>query len=152
MKYLKYTHEQHLAAFWASVDKNAPGGCWLWTGCLDSFGRGVMTRSYKRVFAHRLSWELALGIPPKGLFLCHTCDIRNCVNPEHLYLGTARDNNLDRVRRGRDPKAKLKPDQVREIRKLLGTMTQTAIAKRYRVSIGVIHKLKKGRTYFYVEN
>jgi HNH endonuclease len=149
---MKYTRERHLAVFWANVDKTAPGGCWLWRGCLDSWERGVMTWNYKRVFAHRLSWELAYGPPLKGLFICHTCDIRACVNPLHLFLGTASDNNWDRARKFRTGKIKLTPSWVREIRKLFGAIPQKDIAKRYGVSDGVISGIKVGRTYTHVED
>lgn len=87
--------------FWAKVNKRGHGGCWLWIAAIDSRGRGAFVRRQRRVQAHRISWELHHGPIPKGLWVLHHCDVRNCVNPKHLYLGDAQDNSDDRLRRGR---------------------------------------------------
>lgn len=95
--------------FWAKVNKNGPmhpvlqTQCWLWTAGLLDFGYG---RFRSRVHswdegAHRVSWALTYGPVPDGLDVLHKCDNPPCVNPEHLFLGTQRDNNLDRDAKGR---------------------------------------------------
>lgn len=71
--------------------------CWYWRGSLEEFGYGRLQS--KR--AHRLSWTLFNGEIPKGLYVLHKCDIRNCVNPDHLFLGTQIDNMRDMVKKGR---------------------------------------------------
>jgi hypothetical protein len=86
--------------FWAKVDKTE--NCWLWTASRQSFGYGTfMLTKGKFARAHRFSWELHNGPIPEGLFVLHHCDVPWCVNPDHLYLGTNRDNARDRKERGR---------------------------------------------------
>lgn len=80
---------------------NKTNSCWLWTGALTKGGYGKININKKFISTHRLSWELVNGEIPKGLHVCHTCDVRSCVNPEHLWLGTAKDNAMDREKKGR---------------------------------------------------
>jgi hypothetical protein len=77
--------------------------CILWTGYINN-GYGRRTVNRKPVYAHRHVYELNKGPIPKGLFVCHTCDVRACVNPNHLFLGTHQDNMQDMVRKGRATK------------------------------------------------
>lgn len=84
--------------FWKKVNKTDT--CWLWTSQLRN-GYGMFTINYKPLSAHRVSWELHNGPIPKGLLVCHKCDIPSCVNPEHLFLGTIQDNTNDRDSKGR---------------------------------------------------
>lgn len=89
--------------FWQKVDKRGPDDCWLWTGALNMHGYGKIGISDELgpETAHRLSYEWAKGPIPAGLQVNHTCDVRNCVNPAHLYAGTAKDNTRDAIERGR---------------------------------------------------
>jgi hypothetical protein len=88
--------------FWPRVNKT-PDGCWLWTGRINGGGYGEITQ--KTVpgikLTHRLSWVLAHGPIPKGLLVCHHCDVRACVRPDHLFLGSHHDNLMDASRKGR---------------------------------------------------
>ena len=79
-----------------------PSGCWLWTGCVQSSGYPSMCAGRKgvSVSVHRVSLAEKLGRPLTANAL-HTCDIKRCVNPEHLYEGSAADNSRDQVDRGR---------------------------------------------------
>jgi hypothetical protein len=87
-----------------SINKN---GCWIWTGKVQSKGYGELsTGSWKtsnRVVyrAHRLSYLIHVGDIPEGMHVCHTCDVRLCVNPDHLWVGTNHDNVLDCHAKGR---------------------------------------------------
>lgn len=80
---------------------NKTNSCWLWTGSLTKYGYGKININKKYISTHRLSWELVNGKIPEGMHICHTCDVRSCVNPEHLFLGTPKDNAVDREQKGR---------------------------------------------------
>ncbi|KKL48214.1 hypothetical protein LCGC14_2327750 [marine sediment metagenome] len=78
-----------------------PSGCWLWHAGVTSSGYGAMYVSGKMELAHRIQWELINGNAPGELFVCHHCDVPRCVNPNHLFLGTQKDNIQDMVKKGR---------------------------------------------------
>lgn len=84
-------------------------GCWIWRGALGSHGYGVIGLSAKKtITAHRASWLLAKGEIPEGLFVLHNCDVRACVNPNHLRLGDRKENARDLMERGKPFLAGLK--------------------------------------------
>lgn len=91
--------------FWLRVDKT--GGCWKWIGkSRHTFGYGLFKiKSAKQMqYAHRISWVIANGAVPHGLCVLHHCDVPECVNPSHLFLGTKKDNTLDMRLKGRNRK------------------------------------------------
>lgn len=89
--------------FWSKVDKRGPDECWNWSGGLTAQGYGSFTLpDRRRTTAHRVVFTiLGLSEPPDGMYVCHTCDNRRCVNTEHLFFGTALDNNRDCIAKGR---------------------------------------------------
>ena len=76
-------------------------GCWLWEKSRSSEGYGLFWAFGKTRSAHRVAWELYCGKIPDGLFVLHSCDVKSCVNPDHLFLGTHTDNMADMVHKGR---------------------------------------------------
>lgn len=81
------------------IEKQANTGCWLWTGGLarGGYGKIKIREQGRTVMVHRLMWELLHGdIPPRPMMILHQCNVRNCCNPAHLYLGTNSENQKDR--------------------------------------------------------
>lgn len=103
-------------AFWSRVDKTDT--CWLWTGTTTD-GYGIVRRRKIKpkgwLYAHRYSWMLTHGPIPPGALVLHTCDVRNCVRPDHLWLGSNADNLADMCQKDRSTR-KLTSAQVREVR------------------------------------
>jgi len=94
--------------FWSRVDKNGTtpehvpdiGPCWLWSGAVNGWGYGHFRAHGKHYVAHRFSYQIAFGAISAPC-VCHRCDNPRCIRPEHLFLGTHRDNALDMMRKGR---------------------------------------------------
>lgn len=132
-----------------------PTGCWLYTGWLHPKGYGEIGVKGKTTKTHRLSWELHYGQIPPGLCVCHKCDVRNCVNPEHLFLGTYTSNNLDRKAKGRSAvgsrhgKVKLTETQVRFSvwAYSSGYLMQKELAKLFGVGKSTIQAAISGTTW-----
>lgn len=103
-----YVNGSPIERFTAKYKVDGRTGCWVWQAALwneDGYGTlGIKENGkWKRVGAHRFSYEHYKGLIPKGLYVCHTCDNPSCVNPEHLFLGTQTDNMSDCKRKGRRP-------------------------------------------------
>lgn len=146
--------------FWRSVDKSE--GCWTWRGASAGRGYGSLHHDKQSLRAHRVSWELTHGPISGGLWVLHKCDNPACVRPDHLFLGTAKDNAVDRERKGRGHRKNIWPHQpigklnepivwaIRLIAKhRLAPMH--VIANRFRISITAARKAVRGHSWKHVE-
>lgn len=156
--------------FWAKVQRG--DGCWLWTANNDGrYGLfGVSSR--RTIGAHRFAWTLTRGPIPAGMQVCHRCDVPLCVNPDHLFLGTAAENIADKVAKGRQARgdsqwtrkypdrvprgaarltAKLTDADVRAMRvAFAGGESMASLARRYAVSHPTAASAVRGKTWRHV--
>lgn len=143
--------------FWPRVDVKGPDDCWLWTGRRRLSGYGTFTERGKTLVAHRRAYQIAKGQIPHGLVVRHTCDNPPCVNPNHLLVGTTRDNQRDKVERGRslvggkNARARLTESVVAAIRanyrKGQSGHGAPALAARLGVSKGTIARALTGGSW-----
>lgn len=129
-------------------------GCWEWTGAIGTTGYGNFKLGKLGIIgAHRAALILTGVELPPGAFICHRCDNRACVRPDHLFIGTPADNNADMVAKGRvsTPWAKITPDQVVEIRRryAAGELPRQ-IAPNYGVASTAISRAVHGRSWRHV--
>ena len=93
--------EEQLKRFWAKVDKRVEEECWEWTGARSKKGYGQFCVNKIAKSTHRISYVIHKGEIPEGLMICHACNNPSCVNPNHLYAGTGKDNAQQAVVDGR---------------------------------------------------
>ncbi len=150
-----------LDRFWQRVEKSE--GCWRWTGALNNNGYGLFWVGAKwggYKLAHRVSWIIHFGPIPIGKVVCHHCDNPPCPRPDHLFIGTDRDNIDDAIAKGRmivphgekHHAAKLTADIVVEMRQLAseGRMSQRELARRYDVDHSTIKRVLNGTGWKHV--
>ena len=97
----KVTRKTILERFQEKYIAVPESGCLLWEGCFTSDGYGQLKVKGKMMKAHRVSWELHKGPIPGGLQVCHKCDTPACVNPDHMFIGSDKDNTQDAIKKGR---------------------------------------------------
>jgi len=155
--------------FWPKVDKEngyihpVHGRCWEWTAKLGPGGYGVIKipvpgapGGHCNRGAHKISWVLANGAVPDGLFVLHKCDNRKCVRLEHLFLGTTQENALDAKSKGRlarlkgesNGMASLTEAKAYEIkRRALAGESPTALGREFDIVPSAVCNIKKGRRW-----
>lgn len=153
--------------FYARCDRS--GDCWEWTAGRNSHGYGAIRFMGRLRGAHVVSWILHRGDVPSGMFVCHRCDNRACVNPDHLFLGTPKDNSQDMSKKGRGsdfparhpelyPRgervntAKLTAEQVAEIRRLYGPrgqggLTQMQLAEAFGITQSQVSAIVRRKSW-----
>ena len=147
--------------FWRKVDKRGPDECWPWTASTVGGGYGQIGRGGRgggNEIAHRLSWMIANGPIPEGLYILHSCDNPICVNPAHLSPGTQKRNLDDMAAKGRANRigargergglAKLTWPKVEKIRsKYKEGARQVDLAKEFGVSQATISEIVRRKTW-----
>lgn len=125
-------------------------GCWLWIGATVPSGYGKITIQTggrgATHYAHRVSWACHSGQAiPAGMYVCHKCDTPLCVNPSHLFVGTASENGADALAKGRRtlPKSKITDMQAMEI--MASSKPCKVVGAMFGVSGSTIHLIRKGR-------
>lgn len=145
-------------------------GCWIWVGGMRYKGYGAFRIGLKHESAHRAAWIIYRGEIPDGLSVCHHCDNPSCVNPDHLFLGTAKDNTQDMIQKGRqvsglrlhperaargehNGNSKLTEDEVRAIRLSysLYSISKSELARWYHVDHKLISEIVNYRIWKHVE-
>lgn len=155
------THAPLWQRFLRKIDKTED--CWVWLGNKSRSGYGSIQEGGKgsrTVAAHRLSYEMHKGPIPDGLVVMHSCDNPACVNPDHLSLGTFKDNTADMIAKGRkrtvapkgtgNGKAKLNEQLVKYIRQN-PHKSHAALGNELGLSPNCIRGVRTGRTWSHVE-
>ena len=149
--------------YWSKVEKRGPEDCWPWLAARNIHGYATFRGGDGEQLAHRYGWRIAFGSIPNGLIVCHTCDNPECQNPAHWFLGTPRDNNDDKMRKGRhvagsapgsaNGNASLSDASVRDIvRMYSGGHTQADIGLRYGINARTVGKIVRGERWRHVTN
>lgn len=148
--------------FWSRVNKDTGSDCWEWTGGLSITGYGRFSDGSEQGYAHRMLWQHLHGRLSGEILVCHTCDNRSCVNPDHLFIGTQKDNMHDMIAKGRKAVVslpgessgnhKLTEDQVRMIRNgFFGDLSAPMVGLQLGISHSTVCRIKKGEAWRHVD-
>jgi predicted DNA-binding protein YlxM (UPF0122 family) len=132
-------------------------GCWIWSHQLDSKNQyGIFKIAGTMIGAHRISFEIYKGKIPPNMLVCHSCDVMQCVNPDHLWIGTKKDNAMDASFKGlltnsQDKRSKLTEHDAITILSLRHKFSQNELAKKYSVSAGCIQSIMDRKNWKYID-
>lgn len=149
------TEEERQKRFWSNVDKKGDNDCWIWKGAKSNSGYGHLSMGKnKNIKATHYMWKLYNGFIPQGFHVLHYCDVKLCVNPKHLHIGTCKDNAKEAVERGRIKcgedtyNAQLTNKQVIEIFK--SNKKNIQLARDYKVRPQTISRIKTKSRYRHI--
>jgi uncharacterized protein (UPF0248 family) len=153
---MQLTKEQE-KRFLSRFKQGEKESCWIWEGNKTGNGYGSLAINGKQIPTHRLSYEYFVGPIPEGMCVCHTCDTPLCLNFNHLWLGTKKDNMRDCVNKDRNyhsrgekhPKHKLTEEQVKEIR--ASTLKRCELGQMYGVAKSTIKDIKNGKNWSWLK-
>lgn len=154
---IKLTNKD-IERFWSKVDVKGEDECWEWKKCKDKDGYGQYQINKKKYLSHRISWILENGDIPKKMCICHKCDNPSCVNPNHLFLGTNKNNSEDMTNKNRQAKGenqglhKLTEKQILEIRLkyIPYKYTQQKLAEEYNISRSLIGYIVRNKIWKHI--
>ena len=146
--------------FWSKVEKTE--SCWNWKAAKSKAGYGVfhLGRGLGTINSHRFVFQMKYGEIHKGLFVCHTCDNPACLNPDHLFLGTQKDNMMDMVKKGRANPMKgeknhwttITEDMARYIKnKVLEGIKVIDIHRETGVNYNIITDIKRNKSWRWIK-
>lgn len=139
-----------------SIVRIPESGCWIWMKSVNhrGYGHTCLGRG-THISAHRASYEEKYGPIPNGLMALHSCDVRSCVNPDHIFLGTQQDNMTDKVNKKRQANgekhgmSKLTKEQAFEAK--FGTEKASSLSKRFGCSATIIRQIRNGDYWKHLE-
>lgn len=153
--------ESLICRFWGKVDARGSDDCWEWNAAKTEKGYGRMTCGrHCHLKAHRVSWAIHYKKSPGIMLVCHRCDNPGCVNPNHLFLGTSKDNTMDMLTKRRNSKPPVKYGECHHNTKILTAdvlkilrdgRPSMDIAIEYGVSYITIRRIKTGKTWLKVD-
>ena len=133
--------------------------CWLWTSGIDRDGYPRIRWGYPRVKVSRLLYELTYGKKiPNDLLACHKCDVKRCVRPSHIFIGTHKDNAMDAIKKNRWPVGEMNPRstltnfQAVAIKRLSKWYSAKSISKLLHVSLRPVDHIVAGSSWKHVDS
>jgi hypothetical protein len=143
--------------FWSRVEKRGDDECWKWLGSFDKDGYGQMRDGILKIQdrGHKFSFKLHNGEIPKGMCVCHSCDTPSCTNPKHLFLGTAKENVADKVKKKRHAKGesqgqhKLTENQIIEIR-LRANESYKTLCKEFNLVPSTVYRIWHNQSWKHI--